>query len=240
MIRLMLAMISYSLNLYDTSYDTLLFRSADRWEASSTPPRCSVQSHRACRSWIVRERSERNEESRVASDCMQICPDIWRKQIGGPTFFSKKVSWWTTQAQQHAFNCQSLWRICRALNRWTVQEAASRQRGTGTCEPCHQHKDPAGPTPYPLQPIILFTNIDISKHILVVDIFILLKINIDRREYLSLHGISTVSRKATTYRFLFHAEDRAAVYTLLIDLLAPRRNSDVVSQSAMATPTGET
>jgi hypothetical protein len=36
---------------------------------------------------------------------------------------------------------------------------------------------------YPLRPIILFANIDVSRYILVIDIFVLAKSNMDRREY---------------------------------------------------------
>jgi hypothetical protein len=37
---------------------------------------------------------------------------------------------------------------------------------------------------YSLRPIILFINIDVSRHILVVDISVLAKSNMNRREYI--------------------------------------------------------
>jgi hypothetical protein len=37
---------------------------------------------------------------------------------------------------------------------------------------------------YSLRPIILFTNIDVSKHILVVDTSVFAKSNMGRREYI--------------------------------------------------------
>jgi hypothetical protein len=39
---------------------------------------------------------------------------------------------------------------------------------------------------YSLRLILLFSNIDVSRHILVIDIFILTKSNMGRREYISL------------------------------------------------------
>jgi hypothetical protein len=40
---------------------------------------------------------------------------------------------------------------------------------------------------YFLRPIILFANMDVSRHILVIDTFILAKSNMDRREYINRH-----------------------------------------------------
>jgi hypothetical protein len=37
--------------------------------------------------------------------------------------------------------------------------------------------------PYSLRPIILFTNIDVSKYILIIDISVLAKSNMGQREY---------------------------------------------------------
>jgi hypothetical protein len=41
-----------------------------------------------------------------------------------------------------------------------------------------------GPTLYSLRPILLVVNIDVPRHILVVDISVLVKSNMDRREYM--------------------------------------------------------
>jgi hypothetical protein len=41
---------------------------------------------------------------------------------------------------------------------------------------------------YPLRPILLFVNIDVSRHILVIDISVLTKSNMGRREYYILAG----------------------------------------------------
>jgi hypothetical protein len=44
---------------------------------------------------------------------------------------------------------------------------------------------------YSLRPIIFFVNIDISKHILVIDTSILTKSNMDRREYMILEQLKS-------------------------------------------------
>jgi hypothetical protein len=42
---------------------------------------------------------------------------------------------------------------------------------------------------YSLRLIILFVNIDVSKHILVIDTSVLVKSNMERKEYLILHCV---------------------------------------------------
>jgi hypothetical protein len=54
---------------------------------------------------------------------------------------------------------------------------------------CHQIRC------YSLRPIILFVNIDVFKHILVVDTFVLEKSNMDWREYLILDKLESLDRK---------------------------------------------
>jgi hypothetical protein len=48
---------------------------------------------------------------------------------------------------------------------------------------------------YSLRPIILFANIDVSRHILVVDTSILIKSNMGRREYKFFCVFSVVKSK---------------------------------------------
>jgi hypothetical protein len=57
---------------------------------------------------------------------------------------------------------------------------------------------------YSLRHIILFANIDVSKHILVIDTSILVKSNMGRREYMTSQtgvGVFAKQRSCATIRF---------------------------------------
>jgi hypothetical protein len=57
---------------------------------------------------------------------------------------------------------------------------------------------------YSLRPIILFANVDVSRHILVVDTSVLAKSNMDRREYKHDYLFWVSTTKGARYHNIIH------------------------------------
>jgi hypothetical protein len=77
---------------------------------------------------------------------------------------------------------------------------------------------------YSLRPIILFPNIDVSRHILVIDTSILVKINMCRREYLFSPILDPPARwRVSPHRqLLLHLHLHRRLRTYLRELARPR------------------